>query len=1046
MDLTGDLIGLPEEINRESFVYAPNDILDVFIDSKINAFPVTKLSFMRQHSSDPIVFCLGGRIFKLMFCVTSEYDSESQRYHLKLYVKMIPVIRSNYKKLILHADIHTEDLFSSILYCIAIQQIAKRNQMSYHIEMKNKHLKLKLYDYQRNNIAWMARFENKHSMRRHNFCMHKYKTYLGVEYTEKFYGSNQMRHHVSGGIIADAPGAGKSVTCISHILEQYVNIKLDRYIPRLLNYVVLTLEDYDFVTHQITNREKAYLCGYCYFSESEFKKMYKYYFDGRDNQNYIYLDISNVYNLSRNERKKCDIDNPEKIRIVYPNVEKLIDCYYTQKILNKFSSKHSSSIYSYKYARRNVCATFDDFGGIDNLKRADIYRSYVIPTKATLIVCPNHVASHWIAQIKKCVNMSNKYGRKQIFKYVVIRTILDARKVSYLDILEADIVLITEKVFENKNFKAESKTCVSNYKFMLNVLIKKLKYFYKGIEPNYAHNDVLRNGDMLPFVDYHTNDIAGVKERLHNCKVPSVYNFLWQRVIFDEFQTYKDLRKRINIMAMRIYLHSRFRWLITATPNVIEKLNSSYVLNIEKFMFMTTLLNMDNVGEHLSFGETRFDETQFDETQDIIPRKQQFGFMTYHDDYNITWFTLMYSKFMAEFCHKSSAIQLECKLIRNVKKVVLTENERHLYSLNINSNIVELLQICANCDNLSSENIRTIEEIIESFKNAKYRAMTQMVKTYDLLQEEIANLRKQCSNIPSYKDTNNIEYYSELSKEQEPNSIAKANLGLLVRKLKKHDKIKNEYDESISHNEFTIKLMEIIEQMKDEKYEFECEICYNTYKRNEVSLLSCGHMYCTKCVETLFEYALNKEIKCPVCARVINKSGISKIHCFCNDNISDLSIKYGSKTALILNNIIDLISRGEKILLFSQWNVYDKRLNSILIKHGINVANLNGSVYRTTNEIMRFRTDPTVNVMLISNEGKNTGVELIEAKHVFIVSPFFGEDAIEQELQAITRTYRSGQTNDVYVTYYIAEDTIEEKVYDDLCIALRNNSEERSNE
>jgi hypothetical protein len=45
----------------------------------------------------------------------------------------------------------------------------------------------------------------------------------------------------------------------------------------------------------------------------------------------------------------------------------------------------------------------------------------------------------------------------------------------------------------------------------------------------------------------------------------------------------------------------------------------------------------------------------------------------------------------------------------------------------------------------------------------------------------------------------------------------------------------------------------------------ECAICFNTLKMKSNTLMSCGHVFHEKCIESLEKYDIHKSSKCPMC-------------------------------------------------------------------------------------------------------------------------------------------------------------------------------------
>lgn len=72
-----------------------------------------------------------------------------------------------------------------------------------------------------------------------------------------------------------------------------------------------------------------------------------------------------------------------------------------------------------------------------------------------------------------------------------------------------------------------------------------------------------------------------------------------------------------------------------------------------------------------------------------------------------------------------------------------------------------------------------------------------------------------------------------------------------------------------------------------------------------------------------------------------------------------------------------------------------------------------------------FRNNVDVRVLLLPIALGAEGLDLIIASHVFLLEPLLN---INQELQAVNRIDRIGQTKDTFVHKYVVRETIEEKV------------------
>lgn len=120
----------------------------------------------------------------------------------------------------------------------------------------------------------------------------------------------------------------------------------------------------------------------------------------------------------------------------------------------------------------------------------------------------------------------------------------------------------------------------------------------------------------------------------------------------------------------------------------------------------------------------------------------------------------------------------------------------------------------------------------------------------------------------------------------------------------------------------------------------------------------------------------------------------------------------------------DLLEKGHRVLVFSQFTGYLKSISARLAEEGIGHLYLDGST-RNRAEVIEAFTSGQEPVFLISLKAGGFGLNLTEADHVFIMDPWWNPAA---EQQAVDRIHRIGQDKEVHVYRLVAEGTIEEKV------------------
>jgi len=131
-----------------------------------------------------------------------------------------------------------------------------------------------------------------------------------------------------------------------------------------------------------------------------------------------------------------------------------------------------------------------------------------------------------------------------------------------------------------------------------------------------------------------------------------------------------------------------------------------------------------------------------------------------------------------------------------------------------------------------------------------------------------------------------------------------------------------------------------------------------------------------------------------------------------------------SKLDVLIEELTDVIAGGHRALIFSQFTSYLHVVAARLVASGISHDYLDGSTRKRADVISSFKSG-TSSVFLISLKAGGFGLNLTEADYVFLLDPWWNPAT---EAQAIDRTHRIGQTQNVFVYRMIANDTIEEKV------------------
>ncbi|KAL2003459.1 hypothetical protein VTN02DRAFT_3770 [Thermoascus thermophilus] len=231
-----------------------------------------------------------------------------------------------------------------------------------------------------------------------------------------------------------------------------------------------------------------------------------------------------------------------------------------------------------------------------------------------------------------------------------------------------------------------------------------------------------------------------------------------------------------------------------------------------------------------------------------------------------------------------------------------------------------------------------------------------------------------------------------------------------------------------------------------------CVICQSSF---EIGVLTvCGHKYCKDCLRLWWQ----QHRTCPTCKKHLKANDFHQItykpqelvvqeektptkfeseRSLKNSIYTDISsgvlkaIKnididgsFGTKIDTLARHILWLRQHdpGAKSIVFSQYKDFLGVLASAFAHFRIGFSSVDSK-----KGIEKFKSDPSVECFLLHAKAHSSGLNLVNATHVFLCEPLINT-AIE--LQAIARVHRIGQHRPTTVWMYLVSDTVEESIYD----------------
>ncbi|KAI0086882.1 SNF2 family N-terminal domain-containing protein [Irpex rosettiformis] len=141
-------------------------------------------------------------------------------------------------------------------------------------------------------------------------------------------------------------------------------------------------------------------------------------------------------------------------------------------------------------------------------------------------------------------------------------------------------------------------------------------------------------------------------------------------------------------------------------------------------------------------------------------------------------------------------------------------------------------------------------------------------------------------------------------------------------------------------------------------------------------------------------------------------------------------VSSSSKLILIDKLLKDILPSGERVLIFSQWTGMLDLLEDFMALRSVPYARLDGSTPRArrTLDIKLFQQEKSpYQVYSISTKAGGLGINLTKATHVIM---FDSDWNPQNDLQAIARAHRIGQTKPVKVYRLICQGSVEDQMLD----------------
>jgi DNA repair protein RAD5 len=231
-----------------------------------------------------------------------------------------------------------------------------------------------------------------------------------------------------------------------------------------------------------------------------------------------------------------------------------------------------------------------------------------------------------------------------------------------------------------------------------------------------------------------------------------------------------------------------------------------------------------------------------------------------------------------------------------------------------------------------------------------------------------------------------------------------------------------------------------LKQIRDETLD-ECPICAEE-PMIEQTVTGCWHSACKKCLLDWIKRSTDKHElpRCFNCREAINARDLFQVVHNDDDpeagrsspriSLQRIGVIESSAKVVALMKHLRVLRRehpGIKSVIFSQFTSFMSLIEPALSRANMKFLRLDGTMAQKARAAVlnEFRDAKNFTILLISLRAGGVGLNLTQAKRVFMMDPWW---SFAVEAQAIDRVHRMGQEDEVKVYRFIVKDSVEERM------------------
>ncbi|RYP70978.1 hypothetical protein DL771_005073 [Monosporascus sp. 5C6A] len=233
----------------------------------------------------------------------------------------------------------------------------------------------------------------------------------------------------------------------------------------------------------------------------------------------------------------------------------------------------------------------------------------------------------------------------------------------------------------------------------------------------------------------------------------------------------------------------------------------------------------------------------------------------------------------------------------------------------------------------------------------------------------------------------------------------------------------------------------VLQQIRDEAAD-ECPICAEEPMIDQ-TVTGCWHSACKKCLLDYIKHSTDRQEvpRCFNCREYINSRDLFQV--VRHDDDPDAALQdspkislqrlganeSSSKVVALIKHLRDLRREHPQIksVVFSQFTSFMSLIEPALAKANMKCLRLDGTLSQKARAavLTEFRESDKFTILLISLRAGGVGLNLTQAKRVYMMDPWW---SFAVEAQAIDRVHRMGQEDEVKVYRFITKDSVEERM------------------